>query len=198
MPCAGASAEWEDAERSCRRAHEIAEQVGRSEVAFSALHWLAATLRDQGRYGDAETALAQALDVCERAGLVAQSVEATAERAVCLALGGRTEQAREVAESATNLIERLHYPVGLAAAQEAQGLTSEDAAVGVEQLAGARDAWAKLELPIDAARAEMLRAHRLAEIDIDDARIAAEEAAQRFEALGIDHEAQRAREMVSG
>ena len=47
--CAGASGDWDGAERHCRRAHEIAEQVGRSEVAFSALYWLAATLRDQRR-----------------------------------------------------------------------------------------------------------------------------------------------------
>ena len=82
------------------RAFEIAEQVGRSEVAFESLHWLAAALRDRGDHADADQTLARALDLCERAGLVAQSVEATAARAVNLALWGRAEAAREVAEEA--------------------------------------------------------------------------------------------------
>ena len=68
--------DWDGAVEICRRAHEIGEQVGRSEVAFSALFWLAAALRDSGDYSGAETALSQALDVCERAGLIAQSIEA--------------------------------------------------------------------------------------------------------------------------
>ena len=79
--------DWDGAAETCRRAHELGEQVGRSEVAFSALFWLAATLRDSGDYTGAETALAQALDVCERAGLIAQSIEAISARAVTLALG---------------------------------------------------------------------------------------------------------------
>ena len=76
------------------RAHELGEQVGRSEVAFSALFWLAAALRDSGDLAGAETELARALDICERAGLIAQSVEAISARAVALALAGRDEQAR--------------------------------------------------------------------------------------------------------
>ena len=71
------------------RALEIAEQVGRSEVAFEALFWLAAALRDRGDHADADQALARALDLCERAGLIAQSVEATSARAVNLALWGK-------------------------------------------------------------------------------------------------------------
>ena len=43
-----------------------------------------APLRDRGDHADADQALARALDLCERAGLVAQSVEATAARAVNL------------------------------------------------------------------------------------------------------------------
>ena len=70
-----------------RRAHELGEQVGRSEVAFSALFWLAATLRDSGDLAGAETELARALDICERAGLIAQSVEAISARAVVAGAG---------------------------------------------------------------------------------------------------------------
>jgi len=191
------SGDWEGAENLCRRAHEIGEQVGRSEVAFQALYWLAATFRDQGRFADAETALSRALDICERAGLVAQSVEAIAERAVVLHLGGHPEQAREAADSAGNLAARLHYPVGEAAAREARGLTLEDPAEGVAALAAAREAWEKAQLPIDAARSQVLHARRLAEIDPDAARQAAEEAARRYEELGIPHRVEPAREAVA-
>ena len=90
---------WHDGELDesvelLERAFEIAEQVGRSEVAFESLHWLANALRDRGDYADADQALARALDLCERAGLVAQSVEATAARAVNAAIWGKTETAR--------------------------------------------------------------------------------------------------------
>ena len=64
----------------------------------------------------AVTELDHALDVCERAGLIAQSIEAMSARAVALAMAGRAEQGRETAEEAGYLAERLHYPVGQAAA----------------------------------------------------------------------------------
>ena len=56
------------AEERFRRAHELAEQVGWSELSFQALYGLALTLRDRGEHIDAVTALGQAIDVCERAG----------------------------------------------------------------------------------------------------------------------------------
>ncbi len=120
------AAHWDDAIRYYTRAHEQGEQVGRSEVAFSALFWLAAALRDSGNLAGAETELARALDICERAGLIAQSVEAISARAVALALAGRDEQARAAAEEAERLAGRLHYPVGQAAKAEAAGATAED------------------------------------------------------------------------
>src|SRR4029453_12432198 len=86
---------WEDAEQWTRRAHELAEQVGWSEVSFAALYWLARALRDSGDYTAAITELDHALDVCERAGLIAQSIEAMSARAVALALAGRPEAGRE-------------------------------------------------------------------------------------------------------
>ena len=51
---------------------------GRVRVARTGLATRCAT---RGDYADADQALARALDLCERAGLVAQSVEATADRA---------------------------------------------------------------------------------------------------------------------
>jgi tetratricopeptide (TPR) repeat protein len=190
--------DWEGAEGLCRRAHEIGEQVGRSEVAFQALYWLSVTLRDQGKYSDAEMTLARALDICERAGLVAQSVEAISERAVCLALGGHPEQAREAAESAANLADRLHYPVGAAAAAEAGGVTLPDPAEGVEVLAEAAVAWEELGLPLDAVRCEVMRARRLAEMGSSEAVAVAAAAAERYEALGVSHQAKTARELIPG
>ena len=86
--------------RAARRAAELAEQVGRSEVAFQSLHGLAASLRDRGDHADADTALARALDLCERAGLVAQSVEATRRGRSTWRSPGRPDAAREAAEEA--------------------------------------------------------------------------------------------------
>ena len=138
------------------RAFETAEQVGRSEVAFESLHWLATALRDRGDHADADQTLARALDLCERAGLVAQSVEATAARAVNLALWGRAEPAREVAEEAASLAERLRYPVGQAASLEALGVTSADPAQRTKLLTEAEAAWTEICRPVDADRCARL------------------------------------------
>jgi class 3 adenylate cyclase/tetratricopeptide (TPR) repeat protein len=190
--------EWEQAASACRRAHELGEQVGRSEVAFSALYWLAATLRDSGDHTGAETALAQALDVCERAGLIAQSIEAISARAVTLALGGRLEQAREAAEEAEHLAERLHYPVGQASTAEARGATDADASAGATALAEAAKTWAGLGRPLDEARCQLLRGARLSEASDPDAEATLDAAAETFGKLGVPHLAQRARELVGG
>ena len=71
-----------------------------------------------------------------------------------------------------------------------------DPAEGAAALAEAREAWEELGLPIDAARAEMLRAGRLAEVDPDAARAAAEQIERRCTELGVAHMAARARELV--
>jgi ATP/maltotriose-dependent transcriptional regulator MalT len=136
-----------------RRAVDSALQVGRSEVAFEALYGLAAAQRERGDHADADATLARALDLCERAGLVAQSVEATAARAVNLALWGKGgEAAFETAEEAAGLAERLRYPVGVAAGIEARGAAGGDAGL----LRQARDAWLELGRPVDAGRCERL------------------------------------------
>jgi len=187
---------WDAAEEILSRARELGEAAGRSEVAFSALYWLARTLRDRGDYGAADTALTQALDVCERAGLVAQSMEATAARALALALSERPEPAREAAEETRRLSERLQYPAGSAAALEATGATDEDAREGAKLLAEARDAWAGLGRPVDATRCEIQRGRRLLEFDDSEAPAVLESAAESAEGLGINHLSERARELV--
>ena len=148
--------ELDEAVEMLRRAVEIAEQVGRSEVAFESLQALATALRDRDDHADADQALARALDLCERAGLVAQSVEATAARAVNLALWGRDDAAREVAEEAAGLADRLRYPIGRAASLEARGATAADPADRERLLTEARQAWEALGRPVDAERCTAL------------------------------------------
>ena len=92
--CTGAAGEWQESESSYSRAHELAEQIGWSEVCFDALYGLSNTLRDQGELAGAETALSQALDVCERAGLIVQSIQANSARPCCTA--SRTATRRQI------------------------------------------------------------------------------------------------------
>jgi class 3 adenylate cyclase/tetratricopeptide (TPR) repeat protein/type II secretory pathway predicted ATPase ExeA len=188
--------EWDEAERLFRRSHELAEQVGWSEVAFSALFGLAVTLRDRGDTNGAVTALDQALDVCERAGLIAQSIQAISARAVTLALAGRDAQARETAEEAVTLSERLHYATGRAAALEADGATTPGQA-GVERLREARASWSALGRPLDAARCSMLIGRALSPIDPAAATAALDSAREEWEGLGVGHQARRVRELAS-
>lgn len=150
---------WRDgdldaATRSLRRAAMLADEAGRSEVAFAALRWLVTVLGDRSDYADADQALAMALDICERAGLVAQSVEATAARAINFALWGRREQAEALADEARSVAQRVPYPVGEVSALEARGAVARDP----EALERARAEWARLGRPLDAERVERLTA----------------------------------------
>jgi len=190
------AAQWDDAIRYYTRAHEQGEQVGRSEVAFSALFWLAAALRDSGNLAGAETELAKALDICERAGLIAQSVEAISARAVALALAGRDEQARAAAEEADRLAGRLHYPVGQAARAEAAGATAEEMEACTAAIEEARGRWLELGRPLDAARCLMVRGRLLLVTDPDAAAELLDAAAGEYEDLGAPALAARAREAV--
>jgi class 3 adenylate cyclase/tetratricopeptide (TPR) repeat protein len=187
---------WDEAAKSFRRAHELGEQVGRSEVAYNALHWLAITLRESGDLAAAETELTRALDICERAGLIAQSVEAISARAVVLALAGRTDQARAGAEEAERLAGRLHYPVGEAATAEAAGACAEDADEAAERMDDARRRWLELGRPLDATRCLVVRGRLLLDEDPDGGAELLDEAAAEYEELGAPALAARARETV--
>jgi class 3 adenylate cyclase len=180
-----------------RRAHELAEQVGWSELAFQALYGLAISLRDADDVNGSIAALDSAIDVCERAGLIAQSIQGIATRAVVLAQAGRDEPAREAAAEATELSERVHYPIGRAAALEARGVTTEDAAEGAALLAEAEAAWTELDRPLEAARSAMLAGQRLVAADGDRGRVLLEEAAARLDGLGVSHLAARARGLAA-
>jgi class 3 adenylate cyclase/tetratricopeptide (TPR) repeat protein len=189
--------DWEEAAKSFRRAHELGEQVGRSEVAYNALHWLAITLRESGDLSAAETELTRALDICERAGLIAQSVEAISARAVVLALAGRTDQARAAAEEAERLAGRLHYPVGDAATAEAAGACADDPDDMAEKMDHARSQWQELGRPLDATRCRVVQGRILLEADPDEAARLLDEAAAEYEELGAPALAARAREPVA-
>jgi tetratricopeptide (TPR) repeat protein len=184
---------WDDAEQWCRRAHELAEQVGWSEVSFSALYWLARALRDSGDYTGAITELDRALDVCERAGLIAQSIEAMSARAVTLVIAGKKEQARETAEEAGHLANRLHYPVGSAAALMAMGTTECDSEQATGMMREAKELWEGIGRPLDAAIADLLLGHVLTDCGHEDGRAVLEQAAADFERLGVPHLAEYAK-----
>jgi tetratricopeptide (TPR) repeat protein len=182
----------EEAERAYRRAQDLAEQVGWSEIQFSALFGLALVLRDRGDHVAAVSALDRALDVCERAGLVAQSVQVMALRAVILALGARREEAREAASEAAALADRLRYPVGEAAALEARGATADDPDEAAELLAEARERWLAIGRPLEAARCDLLTASVLRDSDPEMAQTAAERSASDYRRLGVAHMANQA------
>jgi tetratricopeptide (TPR) repeat protein len=182
----------EEAERAYRRAQELAEQVGWSEIQFNALFGLALVLRDRGDHAAAVSALDRALDICERAGLVAQSVQVMALRAVILTLAGRGDDAREAASEAAALAHRLHYPVGEAAALEARGATASDPAEAASLLAQAREQWLAIGRPLEAARCDLLAAAVLRESDPQTAQAAAERAAADYKRLGVAHMANKA------
>ena len=188
----------EEATRLYREAQELAEQVGWSELSFGALFGLATALRDAGDLDAAVDALDRALDVSERAGLVAQSIQATAARAVVLALAGRAKAAEEAAALASQMAERLHYPLGAAAALEARGITRDDPAEGARLLLEAESAWTGLERPLEAVRSRALAGRVLVGVDAEAGRRLLEEAAVESERLGVAHLAERARAAAGG
>ncbi len=129
-------------------------------MAFNALLGLAVTLRDQGQTEEADAALGKALELCDRAGLIAQSIHACAVRTVLLTWARDPERANESAAQAVSLAQRVRYPTGEAAALEAQGAAGELPGA-IELLRRGGKAWSRLGRPLDAARCELLIGHRL-------------------------------------
>jgi len=189
--------DWETSARLLGSAHTVAERVGLSEVAFSALLALAGTLRDQGALDQAEAALGEAVALCDRAGLVPQSVHAFAALALVEALAGRPELALDAAERAESASARIHEPAGAAAALEAKAMVAE-LPEGLEGLRAAHAEWERLGRPLDVARCEMLRGRRMLELGDSGGAEALIGAAALFEQIGIGHLAARARELAGG
>jgi class 3 adenylate cyclase/tetratricopeptide (TPR) repeat protein len=190
------SGQWQESESSYRRAHELAEQIGWSEVCFDALYGLSNTLRDQGEIGGAEAVLSQALDVCERAGLIVQAIQANSARALLHRLVGRDREADLAAQEAVELSERVRYPVGQAAAIEATGIV-RSLPQALADLTRAREAWHGLCRPLEAARCELLLGQRLLQDDRGAAVTSLKRAASEYEELGVAHLAARARELAA-
>ena len=187
--------EWDASAQLFLRARELAEQVGWSEVAFNALLGLAVTQRDRGELVDAASTVTQALEVCERAGLAGQSIQAMAMRALLLALVGDEEPAEQAAEQAAELATRIHYPVGEAAMLEARGMTCEPPEA-FHLLGRAHAAWEQLGRPLDAARCKLLLGQRLREHDPAAASETLASAAAACDRLGVGHLAEQARELM--
>ena len=131
--------------------------------------------------------------MCERAGLVGQSILALGARAGVLNLAGRHEQAREAAEEASRLAERLPYPVGQAAALEARGATCEILDEAVELLEQARQRWDELGRPLDGARCALTAGRLLADAGDPRAKETLERTAEDVTRLGVPHLAEEAR-----
>ena len=180
------------------RAHELAEQVGWSEIAFQALFGLAIALRDQGDLDGATAALDQAIEVCERAGLIAQSIQATGARAVILALAHRPQAAARgggdgVADGGAAALPGRPRG-GARGARRGRG----GPAAGAELLAEAEEAWRALDRPLEATRARLLAGQLLLGHDDERARELLEQAADQSEELGVPHLAEKARAIAGG
>jgi predicted ATPase/class 3 adenylate cyclase len=187
--------DWDPSARLFTVAYELAEQLGWSEAAFSALLGLSVTLRDRGELGAAEAILSDALGVCERAGLLADSIQAHASLALVCTLAGHSQAAQAAAEQATTLAQRLHYPVGEAAAFEARGIVGEPPE-SVEALNEARAVWVRLGRRLDVARCDMLLGRSLRDRDPAGAEEALGRAAADYEELGVGHLAEQSRQLM--
>jgi len=111
-------------------------------------------------------------------------------------MAGRTEAAREAAEEAERLADRLRYPVGKAASLEARGAVAEDPAEAGAALSEARAAWEALGRPLDAARCDYLRGRILLDSAPDEARQALQTAAEDADRYGVHHLAELARSQI--
>ena len=98
---------------------------------------------------------------------------------------------------ASQMAERLHYPVGRAAALEASGVAQDDPVAGAALLAEAEEAWRALDRPMEATRAHLLAGQLLIGHDDERARELLEEAATQSEELGVPHLAEKARTIAA-
>ena len=121
-----------------------------------------------------------------------------AARAIVLAMAGtRRRRRREAAEEAGYLAERLHYPVGQAAALRRAGTTTPDAEEGAEHAARGARALDGLNRPLDAAACELLIGTVLRDAEPGTAAESLETAAEAFERLGVAHMTERAKTLTA-
>ena len=179
--------DWSAADANLKRSHAIAAEGGRSEVAFSALLWLGAVERDRGDYEAARSALENATEICERAGLTAQSVEARGARIAVLSAAGRSEEAKAAADAAEVLLAGASDPVGVAAATEVRGVTESDPRASAQVLRDAVESWEEAGRPLNAIRTRLQLAGSLAASDPGASAEALAEATAAAERLEVPH-----------
>lgn len=189
--------DWEVAEAHLNRSHGVADAGGRLEAAFSALLWIGACKRDRADYQGACDALVEAADVCDRAGLIAQSAEATGARAAVLALDGRSEEARAASDVVEQLLQRATHPVSVAAAAEARGAAADDAGVASRELREATLLWERAGRPLNVIRSRLLLSRSLWDHEPTAAVEVLEEAVAEAERLDVPHLAIAARTELS-
>ena len=196
--CAGARATGTPRRGCCPRPATLADRIGWSEVAFSALMALAATLRDRGELERARGALGEALAVCERAGLVPQSVQAYSARTMIAILAERPEEAARGGRGGRGCLQRVHDPrPGRPPLRRRWALVDGDAR-GARAPAGRAASWQRLGRPLDVARCELLLGRRLREQQNGGAASEAlKDAASMYDQLGVVHLAARARELAA-
>ncbi len=187
----------DSAEERFRRAHELAEQVGWSELSFQALYGLALTLRDRGAHADAVTALGQAIDVCERAGpgrAIGAGHRHAGRGAGAWRSAGTPPRSRPPRRRAwpsactTRSARRRHW--------RHEGPATPTPTTGARLLVEAEDAWTLLERPLEAARCRLLAGFRLRDSDPERAAELLASSAEECERLGVEHLAERARALV--
>jgi hypothetical protein len=115
---------------------------------------------------------------------------------VVLALAQRRDTAAEAAQEAAELAERLHYPIGRAAALEARGMSASDPREGVALLNEAAAAWAELDRPLESARSRLLAGQTMVDVDLAEGRRLLGNAAEEIELLGVNHLSERARALA--
>ena len=122
-----------------------------------------------------------------------------AARAVVLMLAQRGEAAREAAREATELAERLHYPIGRAAALEARGVCAADARRELGAPARGRAGAGPSSTGHSRRRAaRLLAGQALVQADPEAGRLLLGEAADEIERLGVRHLSERARALAAG
>ena len=188
--------DWTAADELLQRSHAIATTGGRSEAAFLALLWNGAGRRDCGDLHGASESLADAVSVCDHAGLIAQSAEARGAQVAVLAEAGRSEEAGAEAAIIEGLVSRGAHPVSAAVAAEARGLVAPTPGESSAELREAVVLWERAGRPLNVIRARMLLAASLAQAEPAAAAEVLELAADEAGAAEVEHLAEAARTVL--
>ncbi|HLL92823.1 MAG TPA: hypothetical protein VK252_07765, partial [Solirubrobacteraceae bacterium] len=127
--------------------------------------------------------------------LVPQALQTHASIALVCKLAGRSHDARRAAQRALALAGQVHDPVNEVVVLETHGIVA-DTADGVQALRRAQAGWECLERPLDAARCLTLIGRRLHESCPQAGDETLDRAATLFDELGVNHLAERSRELA--